>query len=87
MENYSESSEKASPTAPPRWRQRLFPRPALPRLSRYEQIRRRSAASWTDSERAYLELRDLADAFPKGLLTALTWFVIDAAKEQEGQAS
>ena len=75
-------------TSTARLRRRLFGRPALPRkLTRYQQIRRRSAASWTDSERAYVELRDLADTCPKGLATALDWFVADAAKEQTDGAA
>lgn len=54
--------EVASPTAPARWRRRLFSRPAL---SRYERIRRRSACSWTNRERVFLELADLYEAYPR----------------------
>ncbi len=53
----------------------LFGRPAL---SRYERIRRRSAATWSNAERCYLELADLLDTYPKAFPTALHQLVTDA---------
>ncbi len=43
-------------------RRRIFPRPTL---SRYERIRRRSACTWSNRERVFLELADLYEAYPR----------------------
>ena len=67
-----------------RTRRRLFPPPALRKAtSRYRQIRMRSAASWSNVERAYLELHDLLEAFPHAFPQALHLLVKDAAIDDE----
>lgn len=83
MERYYTDSRVANPTASVRWRRKFFRRPALRRrLSRYQQINRRSAASWSDAERAYREAYDILSAYP-GQLQAIYEGLADAALEAQ----